>query len=76
MLTLALGVNSRAQERSPERVVIGVPSRSMTWFPAYLAQKKGFYLQEGLDLHFVQMRCPLSVAGHLSGEVDLERGCF
>jgi NitT/TauT family transport system substrate-binding protein len=70
MLTLALGVNSRAQERSPERVVIGVPSRSMTWFPAYLAQKKGFYLQEGLDLHFVQMRCPLSVAGHLSGEVD------
>ena len=59
-----------AQERAVERVIVGVPSRSMTWFPAYLAQKKNFYLQEGLDLHFVQMRCPLAVAGHLSGEVD------
>lgn len=54
----------------PERVIVGVPSRSMTWFPAYMAMKKGFYLKEGLDLTFVQMRCPLAVAGHLSGEVD------
>lgn len=54
----------------PERVIVGVPSRSMTWFPAYMAMKKGFYLKEGLELSFVQMRCPLAVAGHLSGEVD------
>ena len=66
----ALAALAQAQERPPERVIVGVPSRSMTWFPVYLAQKKNFYLQEGLDLHFVQMRCPLAVAGHLSGEVD------
>lgn len=36
----------------PERVIVGVPSRSMTWFPAYMAMKKGFYLKEGLDLTF------------------------
>lgn len=68
--SLSLPINSHGQERPAERVIVGVPSRSMTWFPAYLAQKKGFYQQEGLDVHFVQMRCPLSVAGHLSGEVD------
>lgn len=59
-----------ALAQAQERVVVGVPSRSMTWFPLYLAHKKHFFLQEGLDLHFVQMRCPLAVAGHLSGEVD------
>lgn len=67
---LSSAASSNGQERNQERIVVGVPSRSMTWFPAYLAQKKGFYHQEGLDVHFVQMRCPLAVAGHLSGEVD------
>ena len=53
-----------------EEVIIGYPSRSMTEFPNYLAIKKGFYREEGLEAKFVQAKSNILVAALASGSMD------
>ena len=53
-----------------EDVIIGYPSRSMTELPNYLAIKKGFYREEGLEVKFVQAKSNILVAALASGSMD------
>jgi NitT/TauT family transport system substrate-binding protein len=46
----------------------------MSWFPLWLADRKGFYADEGLNMQFVQMTPTNAVAGMLAGEVDYSFG--
>ncbi len=39
-----------------KRVRISLPSRSTTFFPMFVAQKNGFYRDEGLHMELIVMR--------------------
>lgn len=60
-----------AQEEK-KRIVLfeGVPTRDYGYFPTYVAQAKGFFAQEGLDVKVVVMRSNVAVPALLSGEVQ------
>jgi ABC-type nitrate/sulfonate/bicarbonate transport system substrate-binding protein len=48
---------------------IGVPSPSVSYFPAIVAWKKGFFAQEGIQVEFVVMRPSIIPAALTNGEV-------
>ena len=51
------------------KVLISAPSKSLTWFPAFLANEKGFYREEGLEVGFVIMKPQLALQALVSGDV-------
>jgi ABC-type nitrate/sulfonate/bicarbonate transport system substrate-binding protein len=53
-----------------QAVTIGYPAPSISWFPALVAERKGFFAEEQVSPTFVQMLPANIVAGLLSGEVD------
>jgi NitT/TauT family transport system substrate-binding protein len=53
-----------------ETVTIAYPSLSMSWFPLWLADQKGIFIDEGVNAEFVQMTPTNAVAGLLTGQVD------
>ncbi len=53
-----------------ERVILATPSRGLFEFPVVVAMRKGFFLEEGIDVHKVQMQPFLGVQGLISGDVD------
>jgi NitT/TauT family transport system substrate-binding protein len=53
-----------------EEIIIGYPSRSMTELPNYLAIKKAFYREEGLEVKFVQAKSNVLVSALASGSMD------
>ena len=59
-----------AGDRPLQRVVIGVPSPSLSYLPAQLAWRMGYYREEGLDVEFVQVAGTSVVPAMLSGEAD------
>ena len=59
-----------SSERPLQRVTVGVPGPSLSYLPAYLALKLGYFRQEGLDVEFVRMGGTTAVPAILSGELD------
>ena len=53
-----------------EPIVVGYPSPALTELPNYLAVKKGFYAEEGLDIKFVRARSNILVAALVGGSLD------
>ncbi len=54
----------------PASVTLAYPSLSLSWFPAYLADRKGFYADERLTLQTTQMVPANAVAALLTGDVE------
>ena len=50
------------------KVLISAPSRSLTWFPAFLAREQGFYRAEGLDVDFVVMKPQVALQAVVTGD--------
>jgi NitT/TauT family transport system substrate-binding protein len=50
------------------RILVSAPSRSLTWFPAFLAREQGFYRDEGLDVDFVVMKPQVALQAVVSGD--------
>jgi ABC-type nitrate/sulfonate/bicarbonate transport system substrate-binding protein len=48
---------------------IGVPSPSVSYFPAIVAWKKGFFAQEGIQAEFIVMRPSIIPAALTNGEI-------
>ena len=48
---------------------IGVPSPSVSYFPAVVAWKKGFFAQEGIQVEFIVMRPSIIPAALTNGEI-------
>lgn len=48
---------------------IGVPSPSVSYFPAIVAWKKGFFAQEGIQAEFIVMRPSIIPAAMTNGEI-------
>jgi NitT/TauT family transport system substrate-binding protein len=51
------------------KLLVSAPSRSLTWFPAFVAKQNGFYRAEGLDVDFVIMNPRLALQAVVSGDV-------
>jgi ABC-type nitrate/sulfonate/bicarbonate transport system substrate-binding protein len=56
--------------QSLQRVGIGVPGPSLSYLPAQLAWRLGYFREEGLDVEFVQISGTSVIPALLSGELD------
>ncbi len=52
-----------------QKVTITYPSRSIVSIDLFIAQDKGFFREEGLDVQLVQVRGNVAIAAALTGEV-------
>src|SRR5262245_52763118 len=60
-----------AQTREFTKVRIANPGPSMSYFPIYVAQQKGFFKRHGIEAEFILMSSgPTSVAALLNREID------
>src|SRR5258708_23331083 len=57
---LGLAVFAHAQTLTP--IHIGVSTNSATWFPLYVAWKKGLFREQGLELLPIYMQARISLA--------------
>ena len=57
-----------------DKVRIAVPSRGGQFITLPLAQKKGFFKEEGLDAEMIQIRGVVAMTALVSGEVDYFTG--
>src|ERR1044071_8136541 len=62
--------SSFCAQPSPDPIIIGYPSPTLTELPNYLAVHKGFYTAEGLEAKFVRARSNILVAAVVSGSVN------
>ncbi len=77
-LTVSLGVIALlllpsglgAAEVSPEKVRLGYPARSLAALHIRIAQEKGFYRKNGLEVEAIQLRPAVNAVALLSGEVQ------
>jgi NitT/TauT family transport system substrate-binding protein len=53
-----------------EKVIIGLPTTSMSMLPIFFAQDKGFFREEGLDPQLVFVGGRLQVPALAAGEMD------
>ena len=54
-----------------ERFFISIPGPTLSYAPLYFGQEKGFFSQEGLDLHVLVVRGIIGVSSLMSGEIDV-----
>ncbi|HEX4989712.1 MAG TPA: ABC transporter substrate-binding protein [Candidatus Binatia bacterium] len=54
-----------------DRFFISIPGPTLSYAPLYYAQEKGFFSQEGLDLHVLVVRGIIGVSSLMSGEIDV-----
>jgi NitT/TauT family transport system substrate-binding protein len=53
-----------------EHIMIATPSRGLFEFPVVVAQRKGFFKDEGLDADKIQMQPQIAVKALVAGDVD------
>ena len=54
-----------------ERFFISIPGPTLSYAPLYYAQEKGFFSQEGLELHVLVVRGIIGISSLMSGEIDV-----
>jgi ABC-type nitrate/sulfonate/bicarbonate transport system substrate-binding protein len=67
LLSLVVVTNGEAAER----FFISIPGPTLGYVPLYYAQEKGYFSQEGLDLHVLVVRGIIGVSSLMSGEIDV-----
>jgi NitT/TauT family transport system substrate-binding protein len=72
---LVLGPVSALSAEKPKKVVIGVTGVGMTEVPLWIAQEKGFFKQEGLDVEVTTLRGnTTTVQALLAGQIQASWG--
>jgi NitT/TauT family transport system substrate-binding protein len=66
---LSLYGAAAAQTPQPTTVAIGYPARSIGSIQLFIAQEKGFFREEGLQVHLTQIRADVAKVGMLTGEL-------
>jgi NitT/TauT family transport system substrate-binding protein len=59
---------------APQEVTVGIPNRSFGWLPLLLAEKKGFFQEERIQLTLPETACAAQVAALERGDLKLS-GC-
>jgi NitT/TauT family transport system substrate-binding protein len=71
LMLSALSPKVFSQTREATKVRIANPGPSMSYFPVYVAQQKGFFKKHGIETEFILMSSgPTSVAALLNREID------
>ena len=65
---LTLGAWPTPSKAAPWR--IGMPSPSVSYFPAIVAAKMGFFAEEGVPAEFVMMKPSIAPAALVNGEIQ------
>lgn len=63
----ALSNHTRADEK---KVTIAYPAKSMSWFPIYVAERRGFFQEEGLRPVMILMRSGVTTTALATQQVD------
>ena len=63
-----------AEAHSQTKIFVGIPARTVGFLPLFIAEEKGFFKAEGLDVLNVVMRPESSIASLPSGEVQFGHG--
>lgn len=69
---LVLGL--AAQVHGQTKIFVGIPAKTVGFLPVFVAEEKGFYKAEGLEVMNVVMRPQTGMAGLLSGDVQIGLG--
>jgi NitT/TauT family transport system substrate-binding protein len=69
LLLLSIVVATKGE--TAERFFISIPGPTLSYVPLYYAQEKGFFSQEGLELHVLVVRGIIGVSSLMSGEIDV-----
>jgi ABC-type nitrate/sulfonate/bicarbonate transport system substrate-binding protein len=69
IVTLLFGFLHGARAETLTTIHIGVPTNSATWFPLYVAWKKGIFRDQGLDLLPVTMQARTALAALASKQI-------
>jgi ABC-type nitrate/sulfonate/bicarbonate transport system substrate-binding protein len=68
-----IGFSAAAQERGkPEKIRVGIPSWSSTYFSLIAAKKHGYYARHGLDVEVIVVHSAISPQALASGELDFD----
>src|SRR2546422_5724817 len=67
---LAPGADRELSGAEPQRIRIAYASRSNSAMPQYLAQSKGWYKAEGLEVELIQMNPRLGATAVVNGDVS------
>jgi NitT/TauT family transport system substrate-binding protein len=62
--------DSFAQGGATKKIRVGVASFSISFLPLRIAQAKGFFREEGLDVELVRISTPVSLIALMNNEID------
>ena len=68
---LLFSILGATKGETADRFFISIPGPTLSYAPLYYAQEKGFFSQEGLDLHVLVVRGIIGVSSLMSGEIDV-----
>jgi len=74
LITLFVGVVSPAAAQEAKPIYFGTPTRSVAWFPLYVAMKRGLLQKEGIHLQPVVMDSRVIVPSMASKEISYSTG--
>lgn len=69
-LFFVLLISFESSAVAAEKIRIGVPNPNMTFLPGWVAVKKGFFKDEGLETEVIRMRVPIMVTAISTGDLD------
>jgi len=68
---LFISVASGQEAKKPQKLRIGIPTRSMSSFPQMVALRQGFYQQEGFDLELIVVSSGIpAIQAVIAGDLD------
>lgn len=71
MLFLALALSANLSQAQPiEKVRVGMPSFSLSFIAPRVAQAKGFFQAEGLEVELIQMATNISIVALTTKDID------
>lgn len=70
ILILAIFLTNICRSAFAEKIYFAYPSPSTSFLPLVVAQKRGFFNDENIQLELVNVRPAIAVAGLLTGQID------
>ena len=69
LVSLFFAFPSASQAQGTQRLYLGTPSRAVSWFPLFVAMKKGFFQEQGLSPELVLMDPRVAVTALAAKEI-------
>jgi ABC-type nitrate/sulfonate/bicarbonate transport system substrate-binding protein len=70
MLAVAVSVLSLPANAQSKTVRAAIPAQNLTAIAFYVAQEKGYYRAEGLDVQLILMSAPVSAVALIGGDLE------